>query len=148
MPLIAGLLWSWAEALLYPRAMKLSLLGGATLTVLLLAAPLARADRVDQYIKAQMQQRRIPSLAIKIIRDGKVAKTAAYGRANLELEVPAKPETVFEIGSVTKQFTAAGILLLAQEGKLSVDDKISRRRKFLSVNSVSIKLRAGGGFPC
>jgi len=43
--------------------------------------------------------------------------------------VPAKPETVFEIGSVTKQFTAAGILLLAQEGKLSLDDKISRHLK-------------------
>jgi CubicO group peptidase (beta-lactamase class C family) len=53
-------------------------------------------------------------------------KTAAYGLANLELQVPVKPETVFEIGSVTKQFTAAGILLLAQDGKLSVEDKVSR----------------------
>ena len=63
------------------------------------------------------------------LQDGKAVKTAAYGLANLELNVPAKPETVFEIGSITKQFTAAGILLLAQEGKLSVDDRISKHLK-------------------
>src|SRR5262249_29607351 len=53
-------------------------------------------------------------------------KTSAYGLANLELSVPVTPETVFEIGSVTKQFTAALILLLEQDGKLSADDKIGR----------------------
>ena len=73
-----------------------------------------------------MWEHRIPGLALKIIRDGKVVKTAAYGRANLELDVPTKPETVFEIGSLTKQFTSAGILLLAQENKLSVDDRIGQ----------------------
>ena len=78
---------------------------------------------MDNYIKSQMEQHRIPGVALKIIQDGKVVKTAAYGLANLELNVPASPETVFEIGSITKQFTAAGILLLAQEGRLSVDDK-------------------------
>jgi CubicO group peptidase (beta-lactamase class C family) len=76
-----------------------------------------------------MRQHRIPGLTLKIIRDGKEIKTAAYGLANVELNVPAKPETVFEIGSVTKQFTAAGILLLAQDGKLSVDDRISQHLK-------------------
>ena len=73
-----------------------------------------------------MKQHRIPGVALKVIRDGKVAKTGTYGLANLELNVPVSAETVFEIGSITKQFTAAGILLLAQEGKLSVDDKISK----------------------
>ena len=76
-----------------------------------------------------MQQHRIPGLTLKIIREGKPIKTAAYGLANVELSVPTKPETVFEIGSVTKQFTAAGILLLAQAGKLSVDDKVSKYLK-------------------
>jgi CubicO group peptidase (beta-lactamase class C family) len=99
------------------------------LVTILLTSPIARADQVDDYLKSQMQQHRIPGLTLKIIRDGKPIKTAAYGRANLELNVPAKPETVFEIGSVTKQFTAAGILLLAQEGKLSVDDNISKHLK-------------------
>jgi CubicO group peptidase (beta-lactamase class C family) len=92
---------------------------------IVLPPPLARADRVDDYIRGEMDTHRIPGVALVIIRDGKAVKTAAYGLANLELNVPVKPETVFEIGSITKQFTAAGILLLAQDGKLSVDDKIS-----------------------
>ena len=52
-------------------------------------------------------------------------KTACYGLANLELGVPVTTNTVFEIGSVTKQFTAACILLLQQQGKLSVEDRIA-----------------------
>ncbi len=91
-----------------------------------LASFLAHADRVDDYIKGEMNQRRIPGVALTIIQNGQAIKTAAYGLANLELSAPVKPETVFEIGSVTKQFTAAGILLLAQDGKLLVADKISQ----------------------
>ncbi|MEO7678415.1 MAG: serine hydrolase domain-containing protein [Verrucomicrobiota bacterium] len=74
----------------------------------------------------QMVKRQIPGLALTIVRGGKEIKTAAYGFANLELKAKTKPETVFEIGSVTKQFTAAGILLLAQDGDLTVDDKIAK----------------------
>src|SRR5262245_19553876 len=87
------------------------------------------AEQVDDYVKTQMEEHRIPGMALRIIQDGKVAKTATYGLANLELNASVKPETVFEIGSITKQFTAAGILLLAQDGKLSVDDPISRHLK-------------------
>jgi D-alanyl-D-alanine carboxypeptidase len=101
----------------------------ASLAVVLLATPAVHADQVDKYLKSQMQEHRIPGLTLKIIRDGKTIKTAAYGLANVELNVPARPETVFEIGSITKQFTAAGILMLAQEGKLSMDDKISKYLK-------------------
>jgi len=101
----------------------------ALVASLLLASQSARADQVDRYIKSQMQQHRIPGVALKIIRNGKPIKTAAYGLANLELNVPVRLETVFEIGSITKQFTAAGILLLAQEGKLSVDDRITQHFK-------------------
>jgi len=97
------------------------------LAVAFLASPFARGDRVDDYIKNEMDRRRVPGIALVIVKDGKPIKTAAYGLANLEHNVPVKPETVFEIGSITKQFTAAGILLLAQEGKLSVDDKIGTR---------------------
>jgi len=97
------------------------------LAVALLGIPLlSSADQVDKYVKAEMAKREIPGLALTIIQDGKTTKTAGYGFANLELKAPAKPETVFEIGSVTKQFTAACILLLQQEGKLSVDDKIAK----------------------
>ena len=84
------------------------------------------ADRVDDYVREQMKEHQIPGLALAIIRSGEPTRTGGYGLANLELNVPVRPETVFEIGSITKQFTAACILLLAQDGKLSIDDKISR----------------------
>jgi D-alanyl-D-alanine carboxypeptidase len=99
------------------------------LVPLLLAASVALGDPADDYLKTQMHEHRIPGLVLNVIRDGKSIKTAAYGLANVELNVQAKPETVFEIGSLTKQFTAAGILLLAQEGKLSVNDKINKYLK-------------------
>jgi len=73
-----------------------------------------------------MDKRSIPGLALTIIKNGQTVRTAAYGLANIELAVPVTPETVFEIGSVTKQFTSAGILLLEQEGKLSVEDNIDK----------------------
>ncbi len=85
-----------------------------------------RADSADEYLEAQMKAHRIPGLALRVIKNGAPVKTGAYGLANLELQTPVTPETVFEIGSVTKQFTAAGILLLVQEGKFSLDDPISR----------------------
>jgi CubicO group peptidase (beta-lactamase class C family) len=104
-------------------------LAGFFIVTVLPALPIARADQVDDYLASQMQRHRIPGLTLKVIRDGQTIKTAAYGLANVELDVPARLETVFEIGSITKQFTAAGILLLAQDGKLSVDDKISKHLK-------------------
>lgn len=87
---------------------------------------IARADRVDDYLREQMAEHRIPGIALTIIQNGNTIKTGAYGLADVEQQVPVRPETVFEIGSVTKQFTAAGILLLQQDGKLSVDDPIGK----------------------
>jgi D-alanyl-D-alanine carboxypeptidase len=86
----------------------------------------ARADETDDYVREQMATKRIPAVVLKVLRNGEELKTSAYGLANLELNVPATPETVFEIGSVTKQFTASCILLLQQDGKLSIDDLISK----------------------
>jgi len=84
------------------------------------------ADQTDDYLLAEMAKHKIPGAVLKVIRDGKEIKTASFGFANLELQVKTKPETVFEIGSITKQFTATCILLLQQDGKLSVDDKIGK----------------------
>jgi D-alanyl-D-alanine carboxypeptidase len=83
------------------------------------------ADKVDRKIKADLQKHPISGLALEVIRHGHCIKRAGYGMANLEWRIPVTPATVFEIGSITKQFTAAGILLLAQDGKLSIDDRIS-----------------------
>jgi len=64
--------------------------------------------------------------SVLIARDGKVLFSRGYGMANLELDVPNTPETKFRLGSITKQFTAAAILLLQQEGKLNVQDKLKK----------------------
>ena len=85
-----------------------------------------RADRVDDYLKAEMAQRHIPGLSVAVVQDGKVVKEQGYGQASLELSVPATAATVYQVGSLTKQFTAAAILRLAQDGKLGVDDKIAK----------------------
>lgn len=92
----------------------------------LLAAGTALADKVDDYVKTQMEQRRIPGLALAVVKDGRVTKHEAYGLANVELKVPVQKDTVFEIGSITKQFTGALIVLLAAEGKLSLEDPVTK----------------------
>ncbi|MBL8205016.1 MAG: beta-lactamase family protein [Blastocatellia bacterium] len=93
--------------------------------VLLLSA-VVRADNVDDYIKAEMQKQRIPGLSLAVVKEGKIIKAQGYGLANVEHGIPAKPETVYKIASVSKQFLATGIMLLVQDGKLRVDDKVSQ----------------------
>ena len=96
------------------------------LVLLFVAAVAARADNVDDYVKAQMQKQHIPAVSIAVIKDGKIIKAEGYGLANVELNVPARPETVYKIGSVSKQFIASGIMLLIQEGRISLEDHISK----------------------
>lgn len=94
--------------------------------IFMFAATVAvRADKVDDFVRAAMQKQHVPGVAVAVVRDGKVIKSAGYGMANVELNVAATPDTVFKIGSVSKQFLSAGIMLLVQDGKLSLDDKIA-----------------------
>lgn len=67
-----------------------------------------------------------PSASVAVVRDGKIVYTHAYGIANLETKLPASPQMRYSIGSISKQFTATALLLLAEEGKLSLDDKVVR----------------------
>ncbi|MGD1085453.1 MAG: serine hydrolase domain-containing protein, partial [Verrucomicrobiota bacterium] len=116
----------------------------SALTVLLLSLCLATragADAVDDLMRSEMRRHPIPGAALTIIKNGQTVKTAAYGMANLETRAPVTPETVFEVGSITKQFTAAAILLLAQDGKLTVDDKIARHLKDTSATWGQITIR-------
>lgn len=99
---------------------------GLALTLFIMVTPPAHADKVDDDVKVQMQRRRIPGLSLAVIKDGKLVKAKGYGFASLELKVPATPETVYQLCSVTKQFTATAIMLLVQDGKLGLDDKISK----------------------
>jgi CubicO group peptidase (beta-lactamase class C family) len=95
--------------------------------VLLVTAPLgARADRLDDYVRARMRWERIPGLSLAVVKDGKLVRAKGYGTANVETNSPATPRTVYRIGSVSKQFVAAGILLLVQDGKLALDDPIGK----------------------
>ena len=96
------------------------------LVLLLVTTVAAQADKVDDYVKAEMQRQHISGTSIAVIKDGKVIKAEGYGLANVELNVPARPETVYKIGSVSKQLIATGIMLMIQEGKVSLDDKISK----------------------
>ncbi|HEV2328235.1 MAG TPA: serine hydrolase domain-containing protein [Verrucomicrobiae bacterium] len=86
----------------------------------------ARADEVDDLIKSQMRAHHVPGVACLVSKDGQIAKTFYGGCANLEWNAPVEADTIFEIGSISKQFAAASILLLADQGKLSVDDNISK----------------------
>ena len=106
--------------------MKFRLLGSARCILMLIACGASHADQVDELVKTQMAEHRIPGLALTIVQNGKPTKIAGYGLANLELNSPVTQKTVFEIGSVTKQFTAAAILLLAQDAKIAVDNKIGK----------------------
>jgi D-alanyl-D-alanine carboxypeptidase len=99
----------------------------------LLAAPAwaqvadkALEARVDAAVSKLMDEKRVAGAEVGIMRDGQMIFAKGYGLANIELSAPVKADTVFRIGSITKQFTATSILLLAEEKKLSVDDKLSK----------------------
>lgn len=99
-----------------------------SLAALLLAPPLLaqNLDAIDNYIHSEMQKRQIPGLALLVVRNGKILRAQGYGFANLELQSPVKPETLFQSGSVGKQFTATAVLMLVEEGKLRLDDPLPK----------------------
>ncbi len=98
---------------------------GLGLGILCLAVT-ASADPVDDYVRAQLGPRHLPGVSLAVIKDGRIVKAAGYGLASLELNAPASERTVYEIGSISKQFTADAVLLLAEDGKLSLDDPLSK----------------------
>lgn len=77
--------------------------------------------KVDEYMNAAARVDGFNG-SILVARDGKPIVSRGYGMANIELNVPNTPDTVFRLGSVTKQFTAMGIMMLAERGKLNVND--------------------------
>lgn len=79
---------------------------------------------VDSFLKAEMDRQKIPGVSIAVVVDGKVLLVKGYGLANVEHSVAVKPETIFQSGSVGKQFTAFAVMLLIEEGKASLDDKL------------------------
>lgn len=84
-----------------------------------------RSAQIDNYI-ANLILAGEPGLAIALIRSGATVHAAGYGLANVSASVPIAPDTIFHMGSCSKQFTGLGILMLAEEGKLALDDPINR----------------------
>jgi D-alanyl-D-alanine carboxypeptidase len=83
-------------------------------------------QKIDKLAHDALAKTGVPSASVAIVKDGRIAYLHAYGNARLDPETPAKPEMRYSIGSISKQFTAAGILLLQEQGKLSLDDKVSK----------------------
>ncbi|MBW3624277.1 MAG: beta-lactamase family protein [Armatimonadetes bacterium] len=87
-------------------------------------ADAAAFERMDAYIASEMERQPFPGLALALVQDGTLVRAKGYGSSSLELNTPVHPDTVFQIGSLTKQFTAAGILLLWEAGRLDLDARI------------------------
>jgi CubicO group peptidase (beta-lactamase class C family) len=97
--------------------------------VVLWSATVAAApapDTVDDYIRTEMEKQHIPGLSLLVSREGKPIRAQGYGLANVELQVLVKPETVFQSGSVGKQFTATAIMMLVEDGKIGLEDPLTK----------------------
>jgi CubicO group peptidase (beta-lactamase class C family) len=83
-------------------------------------------SKVDVFVRAEMQQKKIPGVALAVLKNGKLIIAKGYGYSNVEHKVPVKPETIFQSGSVGKQFTATAVMMLVEEGKIGLEDKIGK----------------------
>lgn len=81
---------------------------------------------IAQYVSAEMAREHIPGAEVGIYHRGQILLAKGYGLADVELEVPVKPEIVFQSGSVGKQFVSAAIMMLVEEGKIGLDDSITK----------------------
>lgn len=110
-----------------------TLLGTAVLAIAsasVLCEPAAAFDidakKIDAAAQRLVDEHRTPGLAIGVMRDGKIVYAKGFGLANLETGTKVTPDSAFIIGSITKQFTATAIVLLSEQGKLKIDDPLSK----------------------
>ena len=90
------------------------------------ASPQNTLDAVDRYVRSELVRQRIPSLSVAILRGDSVLLARGYGEANVELHVAASDSTIYQSGSLGKQFTSALVVMLAEAGRLGLDDSIAR----------------------
>src|SRR5687767_15097801 len=86
----------------------------------------AKAAAIEELVQAEMEKERIPAVSIAIVADGRLAWARGFGFADLEHRVPATPQTVYRIASVSKPLTATAAMQLAERGKLDLDVPIQR----------------------
>ena len=80
--------------------------------------------KIDEYINREMRSQKIPGVAVAVIRDGRIVLAKGYGLSDLEHQIPVKPETVFQSGSLGKAFTVTAVMMLVEDGKISLNDKL------------------------
>jgi len=84
------------------------------------------ATKADAAVEAQRKAQKIPGVGLAVCRDGKLVKASGYGLGNVEWNDAVTPETIFQTGSVGKQFTAMAVMMLVEEGKIGLDEKLSK----------------------
>jgi CubicO group peptidase (beta-lactamase class C family) len=84
------------------------------------------SQNVSNYVRSEMQRQHIPGIALLVSRGGKIVQAEGFGLSNVELQVPVKPETIFQSGSVGKQFTATAVMMLVEEGKVGLEDPLTK----------------------
>ncbi len=91
-----------------------------------LAQSPATTAAVTEYVKVEMQRQHIPGLSLLVVKAGTIVRAEGFGLANIELQVPVQPATIFQSGSVGKQFTATAVMMLVEEGKVGLDDPLTK----------------------
>jgi CubicO group peptidase (beta-lactamase class C family) len=111
-------LWKWHDARMFRRCVCCS--------ILIFVTPSFAADSIDAAVEQFQKQNRVPRISIAVVERGRITKSAAYGLASIEHEVPATTRTLFRTDSTNKLLTAVAIMQLAEAGKLKLDDSVSR----------------------
>jgi CubicO group peptidase (beta-lactamase class C family) len=86
----------------------------------------AQIGAIDTFVQSEMARTHVPGAAVGVFSRGQILLAKGYGLANVELDVPVKPETIFQSGSVGKQFVATAIMMLVEQGRVSLDDSITK----------------------
>ncbi len=104
----------------------MNVLFGAVVLAVLTHLSGAQVASIDRFVTAEMARTHVPGAAVGIYSRGKILLAKGYGLSNVELDVPVKPQTIFQSGSVGKQFTATAIMMLVEQGRISLDDSITK----------------------
>ena len=83
-------------------------------------------EKVDAFVASELERQRVPGVEVGVYRDGKMTKAQGYGLANVEWHAAVTPDTIFQSGSVGKQFTATAVMMLVEEGQVGLDDPLKK----------------------
>jgi CubicO group peptidase (beta-lactamase class C family) len=112
---------SWRTSILFAAVLNVALILAA-----LPPASAQAASAASDYVRAEIQKQHIPGVALLVARGGKIVQAEGFGLANVELQVPVRPETVFQSGSMGKQFTATAVMMLVEQGRVGLEDPLTK----------------------